>query len=54
MFEYIQSILSVNYKYLIDFIIPKDIRDDISGCITKYFIQAAYSSLFLNPITHRF
>ena len=54
MFEYIQSVLTINYKYLIDFLIPKNMRDDIAGCITKYYIQAAYNSLFLNAITHRF
>jgi hypothetical protein len=54
MFEYLQLVLTANFKYLVDFLIPKDIRDDFSGCITKYYIQASYDSLFLHAITQRF
>lgn len=54
MFEYLQLVLTANYKYFVDLLLPKDIRDDISGCITKYYLQASYNSLFLQAIMHRF
>lgn len=54
MFEYLQQCLSVNYRYFIEFICKKDLKNEIYTNITRYFLTTAYRIFISHIIKLRF
>ena len=54
MFEYIQHVLNVNYKYLLEFVCIKAVRPEVTASVSRHFLDQSYRSLFLPLIERRF
>ena len=50
MFEYLQQLLTVNYKYFVDKILGDNLKQDVFRILTKYFFEGALSFLLLKTV----
>jgi hypothetical protein len=52
MFEHLQLVLNANYKFLLEFVCIKGLKQEVTTSVCRHFLNATYKSL-LQPLIER-